>query len=76
MLHHMFCLRLEWLFSQTLQILLQFYLVSIVLVGLVAGQHHSFEVGALHHYTRQSSFLLLNTCFAFAMQTFHMLNIL
>jgi hypothetical protein len=52
---------------------MQLYLVRIVLVGFVAGQRHSFEVGALH-YTRQSSFLLLNTCFA--MQTFHMLNIL
>jgi hypothetical protein len=66
----MFCLRLEWLFSRPLQIRLQLYLVSIVLVGLVAGQHYSFEVGALH-YTRQSSFLLFVTCFA--MQTFHML---
>ena len=48
----MFCLRLEWLFSRPLQIHLQLYLVSIVLDGLVAGQCHVFEVGALH-YTRE-----------------------
>ena len=73
MLHNMFCLRLEWLFNRPLQIRLQLYLVGIVLVGLVAGQCHVFEDEALH-YTRKSSFVSFLT--KFAMQTFHMLNML